>query len=405
METENHTTAPMSSTAISTSVLTGKSTTAVQRENKRTRAARRRHNRRQGLDRQEARLKCRETITKDTNPFNQRTTQHRLSGAACKRLNYFLRKGVNKDEALIKCLDPMIPRKSEFRRSNDLTAPTSFKTELNRSAYEGDMTGSSHRCNISAANSSNPQQCNNNQGNKGIKICILPIDFPRTILTAEQLKLAENDIMELVLDEEDSHIFPQFDGCTHKPGWLELICLDFETAQWLKSIAYKIRVDYNIILQALEEKEMPRPDVMIVNLPQCKDETNENILRRLRAQNAGLCTENWTFLYRKALETDLVQMAFSLDPYSGNILRSNGMRASWLFGNVYFEHLKAESPMADVNHIQSMKPEIGDYNNQHWHDVHNNFQNPGQSGYGNANQPFFRYRNASSPPENSQNGY
>lgn len=67
-------------------------------------------------------------------------------------------------------------------------------------------------------------------------------------------------------------------------------CSNQSSHEWIRKTVPRIKWNGISPLKILVGNELPRLEVMIVNPPDCSQELNEKILRRMRAQNVP---ENW----------------------------------------------------------------------------------------------------------------
>ncbi|KAG5900454.1 hypothetical protein JTB14_029340 [Gonioctena quinquepunctata] len=71
---------------------------------------------------------------------------------------------------------------------------------------------------------------------EGIRVRIIHSEYPIQLIDNEHLGVLQRAIMEAVKkipEEVDRQI--RFLGCTHRPGWLVLICADQDSRDWLKA--------------------------------------------------------------------------------------------------------------------------------------------------------------------------
>lgn len=263
---------------------------------------------------------------------NKDDNQKRLSGAARKRMNFLLRKGLNKDEARAKALDPDEKQKIADRkrqRSSERTPPeaTSKKRQREGTAEDKPTTRKVYK---PLANPSFKDVL------AGQKVAILAKDFPNTVLTTAQMDEIRDNIMDKVLEEEV--IKPQFLNSTYKAGYLTLHCKNDATAEWIKKLALNLKPWATADLWAMEETKVPHPKIVVGYFPNAATVETERILSFVQRQNDGLRVEAWRMLRRANKKTNAM-LVFSIDQISAAKLEEIKGWISFKFGQVQL-HLK-----------------------------------------------------------------
>lgn len=258
--------------------------------------------------------------------------QKRLSGAARKRMNFLLRKGLDKVEARAKALDPEEKQKIADRkrqRSSDNTPPeaTSKKRQRDETVKDKPMAKKIYK----------PLAIPSfKDALIGQKIAILAKDFPNTVLSTAQMDEIQNSIMDKVLEEEE--IKPQFLNSTYKAGYLTLHCKNDATAEWIKKLALNLKPWATADLWAMEETKVPHPKIVVGYFPNAATVETERILSFVQRQNDGLRVEAWRMLRRANKKTNAM-LVFSIDQISAAKLEEIKGRISFKFGQVQL-HLK-----------------------------------------------------------------
>lgn len=263
---------------------------------------------------------------------NKEDKMKRLSGAARKRMNFLLRKGLNKEEARTKALDPEEKQKIADRkrqRSSERTPPeaTPSKRQREGTAKDKPMTKKTYK---PLAKPSFKDVL------AGQKVAILAKDFPNTVLTTAQMDEIRNEIMDKVLEEEVTK--PQFLNSTYKAGYLTLHCKNDATAEWIKKLALNLKPWATADLWAMEETKVPHPKIVVGYFPNAATVETERILSFVQRQNDGLRVEAWRMLRRANKKTNAM-LVFSVDQISAAKLEEIKGWISFKFGQVQL-HLK-----------------------------------------------------------------
>ncbi|XP_057655048.1 uncharacterized protein LOC130893180 [Diorhabda carinulata] len=132
-----------------------------------------------------------------------------------------------------------------------------------------------------------------------IRLSIVPVDYPKGILTKSQA-----DEIELALI---SHIKPGKAGTGPQFSYMSFLqktliagCKNFETKRWLEDVVPKLKIRNVGTLKILSTRELERTDklpkvTMFVPNPIAKKPTS-TLLSLIKTQNVGLETENWRIL-------------------------------------------------------------------------------------------------------------
>ena len=309
----------------------------------------------------------------------QQRERVKLSGAGKKRLKRLLEQGVNKEEAYRLAQKPgetpqpepaKRPRadlssgenKPQPKRVKSTTTPagrpqksfpgvnrpkTSVNNRLERGGNKG--TGSSNNqasTTISRGAANSKPRNREVQGRMGqrrpahkplytevinqIRIGIISKNYPETTLTTLQLKSAHDAIMERVLEQRRAPVKPTFRGCSLKSGFMVINCCDQATADWLKGITSSLQPWEGAELIAVEEKNIPRSEILIAYLPNSATRSNENIVAYIESQN-DLNTDSWRILQRTALNEGDVELVLTVDEESMQKLEGMGFRINYLY--------------------------------------------------------------------------
>lgn len=166
----------------------------------------------------------------------------------------------------------------------------------------------------------------------GVKVGILPSGYPNVELTTQQLVSTQKAILCKVAEHRKDTIKPKFGNCAFKSGYLVILCKNQETAVWLKTIIPTLKPWADAKLIAVEEKNIPRPEILIGFFPWSSEDSNNNILELLEGQNNGLVVDAWRILQRNAINQH-VELIFTVDGVSMNTIKKNKFKLDYKFGN------------------------------------------------------------------------
>lgn len=251
----------------------------------------------------------------------------RLTGAQRKRLKYLLDKGWDIEEARVKCLEPTTKNtpkpKGEKRGRSDFSTPEQRKKSKVPTKTDRPKTPP-------AQDRSAPKPAFS-QVLTGVRVGILSAHYPEELLTMEQLSALQEAILDKIV-ESKAPIKPKFHSVHNRPGWLALLCVNSETANWLKGVIGEIKPWDTANLRVVEESELPHPEILIAYLPMSKDYTTEKIFGLIEAQN-DLSTSNWKVL-RRVTTGQAEEVAISIDHASSVALGKCGHKINYKFGLV-----------------------------------------------------------------------
>ncbi|XP_049317001.1 uncharacterized protein LOC125779775 [Bactrocera dorsalis] len=104
---------------------------------------------------------------------------------------------------------------------------------------------------------------------KGIRMAVLPLNYPAKSLKPEKLTVLQDLLMEEVFRGED--YAASFLGIEFKGGMLQVDCMDEESADWLKEYAPKLGGWKGPVLCAKRAEDLPIMHSMPMFLPRCGD--------------------------------------------------------------------------------------------------------------------------------------
>lgn len=165
-----------------------------------------------------------------------------------------------------------------------------------------------------------------------VRVGIVPKDYPNVELTSAQLLATRKAILSKVAQQRKEKIKPKFGQCLLRTGHLILVCKNQETADWLKSIASTISVVEDVELTALDEKKIPRPEIIIGFFPVSAEDSTDDILELLESQNEGLNTDEWRIKERNIINHLHVELIFTVDGASLDAIKKCEFTLDYKFG-------------------------------------------------------------------------
>lgn len=171
------------------------------------------------------------------------------------------------------------------------------------------------------------------EATKQTRVGILPRDYPKTELTTTLLGLLEESILGTVIKQRREAFKPKFTNCQYKAGFMVINCQDRCTAEWLKKIVPTLKPWENADLKAVDEEQIPRPEVLIAFCPKSAFNDNDTILALIESQNE-LRTDAWRVLHRRGISQQHVELAFSVDEASMQRLVRANLLINYKFGQI-----------------------------------------------------------------------
>ncbi|KAG5876066.1 hypothetical protein JTB14_004425 [Gonioctena quinquepunctata] len=264
----------------------------------------------------------------------------RLSGAARKRLKYFIKQGVPVEEARLKSVEPM----KESTSDKGLQRVWS-EEERNPDVHlikraRGPERGSS---------ASMPIKPTFSHITRGVKVCILPKYYPKVLLTTEQMESVRETILDKIIEiGKNAAVQPHFHSSHNGPGWVSLMCADDTTMHWLKGVIKGIKPWRGAELRVVEEAELPHDEILVAYLPGSQGYSTEKILGLMEAQNKSLNAINWRVLNRTS-EGPLELLTLSVDLPSAERLRKTEFVINYQFGHATLRPRGGEPKAAHPN--------------------------------------------------------
>ncbi|XP_053697619.1 uncharacterized protein LOC128744557 isoform X2 [Sabethes cyaneus] len=277
-------------------------------------------------------------------PLNDK--RKRLSGAGQKRLKRLVDSGYSRQEAFRMAQTPQEqsdvtkrPRNSDLNGSNTSGNPRPQK--IRRQNWKANIPSASTSVQRRIDMIRHSGQSRGTEGKmqplyrdvvSGVKLGILPRSYPNIELTTQQLIATQNEILIRVEKQRKDTLKPKFGHCAFKSGYLVIFCKNQETATWLKTIVPSLKPWEGAELVAVDEKDIPRPEILIGFFPWSAEDSNERILTLLESQNDGLAVDAWRILQRNIVNQHL-ELIFTVDGVSMNSIKSSEFVLDFKFGN------------------------------------------------------------------------
>lgn len=178
-----------------------------------------------------------------------------------------------------------------------------------------------------------------------IRIGLGPSDWPKTKLSQEQLDLIQRAVLKRVLmDIQQKPI--RFNETVYKDGWLQMVCMNSDTAAWLREQFPAIREDCKIDLKLMEES--PKRFLVRGNFPICASDTDSMVLRFIANRNKLPATE-WKVVSRK-VRRNKDEFVFEVNKWSWDLVGAMTGAAAYKSGSV---QLRAITSTEDDDNIKT----------------------------------------------------
>lgn len=274
-----------------------------------------------------------------------------LSGAGVRWYLRFLEQGLTPEEARRKAVErkrpqEQPPQQTEKRGPKTQTPPQRpnvkrRKTEAGSSTATAKQTG---------------QATSYAEAVSMIKVAVLPKNYPRETLSAEQLTALEDAIVqEMVLGAECKL---QFGGIHFRPSTLVVDCVTQETADWLRANAPSLSNWRGTELMACVGEDIPRAHAITVFFPRSSNFETEKLLALVSTQNMGLHTQLWKVLGSKK-EGNGQLLNIGIDDESCEAIRKMGYTIFFRFGKIPVHGLRKDSSKKKEEEEAGKTPDPG----------------------------------------------
>ncbi|KAJ2948602.1 hypothetical protein O0L34_g7857 [Tuta absoluta] len=215
-----------------------------------------------------------------------------LSGSTKRRFGYWLKKGFSRQEAGERAARPLLdfPEYREEVAAQQTAGSSKQQSGKNKRprTSEGSPGGQPSR---KAGKFSGPSMA---QVAGSVRVGIQ--DAGRTITPAMACKV-EGEIVRLLTIEGEG---PQILGFSVREGVIILTCQNAESRTWLADRIGSMKPWEGASLRLLDEKELPKPVIVVAYVPTVEGVGPESILGVLHAQNKEVGCDRWRLINSKA---------------------------------------------------------------------------------------------------------
>ncbi|XP_030745455.1 uncharacterized protein LOC115887596 [Sitophilus oryzae] len=292
----------------------------------------------------------------------------RFAGATRKLLSRLLKGGMPYETAL----QTILQRQAEKQRAQISGGTSSGKRQINPEENKP-HTGAPNASKRIRSDASTPEQSAKKPCREGarsyveaageIRVGVIRPNHPENSLSTEQLLLLKRAIMKAVDASTEEGLQVRFQGCSIRPGWLLVICADETSAAWLERMVNDLSPWQGMELRAVRGRDIPKPHVCTAYIPD--DEPGERlrgdvVLNRLRRMNLSLLTQEWRILHQSDAGPGQT-WTFAVDERSMDLLRRNGFRAYFGFGQITFRPRDKENETNTEQTRASVSGDGGDH--------------------------------------------
>lgn len=297
---------------------------------------------------------------KEDKTRNERAIPERQSGSKRKRMKFYLSKGLSQSDAKRLAEFPMSVGKKEMsellqgakkrdRSDTSITTPPHNTPKRIAGPPDARSDAKVQQTHVVAAKADGPvAKKKSASSSDGIKLGILPPDFPQNMWSTAQLSSLQEAILARVRQLKMGAIKPNFNGCTFRPGWLAVNCANQATVEWLKGNVDALKPWKDAKLKIVDDKEVPRPQIFIGYFPEKSTASNDAITSLIQGQNEGLRVGDWRLLNR-AHKGATVELTFAVDPISAKAIVDRGYTVFYGFGCAKFRPKNRQRPTEEEN--------------------------------------------------------
>ncbi|XP_060657855.1 uncharacterized protein LOC132792472 [Drosophila nasuta] len=262
------------------------------------------------------------------------TNKRQLCGSRVKWFYRYIKQGFSRDEAFFMAKEPTQPSakyRSELSRKHGKPSPLMHRPNtavispsrelklpsptLNRQSpepkrrkpsWDDDRPGPSKRL---------------EENEERLKICLMPLGYPREKLThQEKLDLEEAITMEVASSKLGVPL--RFTSVAFKTGYLEVECFNKFSADWLMRTGPQLP-EYHGHPVETKMKRQQKEHIITVYLPRSAGKSEDFLLQLIKSQN----THNidlWSVVGRADSRDGDAEVVFSIDDQSAAEIASNG---------------------------------------------------------------------------------
>ncbi|XP_069967518.1 uncharacterized protein [Bactrocera oleae] len=186
---------------------------------------------------------------------------------------------------------------------------------------------------------------------KGIRMAVLPRNYPAEVLGPEELTALQDSIMDEVYN--GCGYTGSFHGVYFRSGMLLVDCKDERTTTWLAEIAPKLNGWRGPVLCAKRGEDIPPMHCMTVFLPRSAGKPYEFALGLIRNQNDGLGTSAWRVVDSN-IEDAGWRLNITIDDESYKFIRKEGFRLNFRFSSVVMRPWRPKTTPAEGTAEEAM---------------------------------------------------
>ncbi|XP_044760763.1 uncharacterized protein LOC123318214 [Coccinella septempunctata] len=251
-----------------------------------------------------------------------------LSGAGVRRYLRHLHQGLAPEEARKQALSHPTPKVTPTGKHNKrgpelITPPTRPlpKRQKTAVAKTGQVTG--YAAAVKAEKTS--------------RVGIMPKDYPKATLEAEQLSSLEDILVEEMCQSQERGI--HFTGVHFRNGMMLVDCGSQGSAEWIMKSVPQLKSWKGPELVVLRGDDIPKPTNITVFFPRSQEMEPEKILRLVEVQNSNLNTGAWRILNSRKEGKGTV-LTIGIDPQTEETLKAGGCCLNFRFGRIPVSGLK-----------------------------------------------------------------
>ena len=176
---------------------------------------------------------------------------------------------------------------------------------------------------------------------------------PVKCLTIDQMKTIKDEILRRVLTYDHPKIRPKFVSIKFivEEGWIQLICADKSTENWMMSIRKVFDQKCGIDLKFVLVSTLCTSLRFVGFFRDSTEDKPKTIFQMLQAQNAGLHIDKWNYVTQKPFNNGTAELLFDIDDKSHETLKQNKFLLFYKFGSVHIlpaQKLKDHNPPSDL---------------------------------------------------------
>lgn len=135
---------------------------------------------------------------------------------------------------------------------------------------------------------------------ESVKMGITPKNLSERPLTEDEMTRIRETIVSEVEEKEEDGIYPEFEKCVAKAGWLLLHCSNEVTAKWVTANFAKIQKKCGLEVELVDQDNLPKSYIINGWFPVKPEMETQRILRKI-AKQCPVPAQTWTLISR---ETD-----------------------------------------------------------------------------------------------------